>query len=848
MKSPYRIRFDTAMDTSIKYSRATGTTINAEAISRIEKEIFNTTELAPSTNDMRLYPFEEGFDFDTFLAYLYSISNDGNYIGNSLDYLERIAKNIDITIQLEELSLRSTERIGLKFLGLLSASTFIEGITREIKFPEEALVTDLSLSLSGGMLSLVPLEEGQNLPIIYSDDDVFFKIIQQTTFTGFNVSGSRSSILNNSFRRGVTVSVYTVNVEEVAVEFRLQTRYTNTDVIRIDLNPGIVGMRIVVLRLESPGKQLEVLTDTLINQESIDIPLNGNARELIIRMYKNFPDITTSERNEYQFSLEKVVGKSNKTVREGSMITTSIELPEGTEYVALLAEDYKPEGSSIRYQIAPLERENDPDEVVSFISIKPNNQSPAINLIDNEYPPDRFISLSRSSSNYVIKKTNRWNINTIDSYRIPLYNILEGINGDVGNNLKIENGKLLPKDNSTSIEEDGIILYNGIQDWEKVIERPTVIDRVENVEVLSKINPISQWFDPVPLIEPIEISVKPPADTNTFEVIYAPEGYENIVILDEENRQLASVINSVTGSGPYTVSINNVLEANRAYNISYTCKLRTNTTIDETSLQVSIENVVLERGVEYIYSPVNKSIILKRGTVPKTDSSPVFFSYDRTTIEENDVRFFRTWLLLDRRQRITITPFTQLEINTGNFHRVNDQNFSLENEVVLDEGIHKIESTQPYPSAIGVTNSEDFNFYTNEFSDANIDLTGLTYRAYPLPMRRVSVTDMEYNIPEISRTNFVFDEGRILVNSKPTWIEQSKLNLSTTAGAVGDYLLNRYLDKESQKNISNPEAYELVVKYKSAGAKRFIKVKVDMTREGIISPRVTKLGIVPIQA
>ena len=44
MKSPYRIRFDTAMDTSIKYSRATGTTINAEAISRIEK-IFNTTSL-----------------------------------------------------------------------------------------------------------------------------------------------------------------------------------------------------------------------------------------------------------------------------------------------------------------------------------------------------------------------------------------------------------------------------------------------------------------------------------------------------------------------------------------------------------------------------------------------------------------------------------------------------------------------------------------------------------------------------------------------------------------------------------------------------------------------------------
>ncbi len=100
MKSPYRIRFDTAMDTAISYSRATGTTITAESISSIEREIFNTTDLSPSTNDMRIYPFEDGFDFKEFLAYLYSISNDGNFISNSLDYLEKIARNVDITIQL----------------------------------------------------------------------------------------------------------------------------------------------------------------------------------------------------------------------------------------------------------------------------------------------------------------------------------------------------------------------------------------------------------------------------------------------------------------------------------------------------------------------------------------------------------------------------------------------------------------------------------------------------------------------------------------------------------------------------------------------------------------------------
>lgn len=846
MKSPYQIRFDTAMDTAIKYSRATGTTITADAISKIEREIFNTTKLAPSTDDMRLYPFEGGFDFDRFLAYLYSISNDGNYISNSLDYLERIARNIDISIQLEELALRSTERIGLKFLGLLSASTFIEGITREIKFPEEALINGLSLSLSGGMLSLIPLEEGQNLPIVYTDDDIVFKIIKQTTFTGFNVSGSRASVLNNSFRRGINVSIYTTNVEEVAVEFRLQTRFTNTDTIRIDLAPGLVGIRIEVWRLEAVGKELELLLDSLINQESIDIPLNGNARELVIRMFKNFPDITTSERNEYRFTLEKVIGKSSKTVREGSMVTTSIELPEGTEYVALVAEDYKPEGSSIRYQIAALEKENDPEEVASFISIIPNNQVPATSLVENDYPPDRFISLSRSSSTYLLKR-QKWDITPLENYRIPLYNILEGINSDVGNNLEIKNGRLIPKNSSTTIEDDGIIIYNGVQDWEKVVGSPVVKDRVENIQLVAKLNPTTLWFDPVPLIEPIEISVKPSSDTNSFAVEFEPEGYENISIVDQDNKPLASVINSVSGTGPYVVTINNLLEKDKAYRISYTAKLRIATTIDETSLQVVMDDTLLVRGVDYIYSPVNKSILLKRGSVPKIDSSAVFFSYDRTFVEQKEVRFFRTWLILDRRQRISIVPFTQLEITSGNFHRINDQNFSLENEAVLDEGIHKIESTQPYPSAIGITNSEDYNYYTGEYSDAGIDLSGLTYRAFAVPMRRVSVTDMEYNIPEESRYNFVFDDGKILMNRRPSWIDQAKLDLSTGVGAVGEYLLNRYLDVETQKNISLPEMFEIVVNYKSAGAKRFVRVKVDMTREGIISPRVTRLGIVPIQ-
>lgn len=63
MKNPWQIRFDTALEVTRKYIRNTGKSIDAIDIQNIEREIFNTSQLAPSTDDMRIYPFEEGFVF-----------------------------------------------------------------------------------------------------------------------------------------------------------------------------------------------------------------------------------------------------------------------------------------------------------------------------------------------------------------------------------------------------------------------------------------------------------------------------------------------------------------------------------------------------------------------------------------------------------------------------------------------------------------------------------------------------------------------------------------------------------------------------------------------------------------
>lgn len=849
MKNPWQIRFDTALEVTRKYIRNTGKSIDAIDIQNIEREIFNTSQLAPSTDDMKIYPFENGFDFERFLAYLYAIKNDSDFIENSLSYLESISNNIDISVQLEKLSLKSTEKIGNKFVALLSASTFIESVTREIKIPEEIQISNLGLSLAGNILSLIPIEQGFQQPISYVNDDVSFTIIQQTTMTGFNFNGNRASVLTDSFRRGIIVSVYTLNIEEVAVQFRLQTRYVNVDSIRLELNPGTVGMRLVVFRLEEIGKELEQISDTLINQESIDIPVIGNVQELVIRMYKNYPDIIIPERKEYQFVLEKVKGISNNTTRSGTAITSSIEVPEGTGYIALVVEDYIPRDGSINYQVATLSKDNDPNEPISWFNIKPNNKQPAIDLVNNELPPDRFISLSKGRGIYTIQKSDRWNLPFINLYRVPLYNILDSMNVEIGNDLKIENGVLKPAQPSIIIDYENIKIYNGQEDWEVVDSQLITTNLVENILVEKKVNTATQWFDPIRVPEPIEIIFKPSSDTNIFISPYEPIYFENISIVDEKNQQIAALINSKTFSNPnWDVEISETLKAEVVYTITYTVAVRSITTIDQNTIKLVMGGTELANGVDYIYSPVNNNIILKRGNVPKSEVQALFISYTRTVTEESNIRYYSTWVFLNKRTIIPISPFTQIEYGRGNFHRFDGVDHSLDTEVILDSGVHKIESTQPYPSAIGIFNSEDFNYYTGAYSDAYIDLSGVDFRAFEKPMRQVSLTDMEYNIPQNSRALYTVQEGKILINTKPSWIEPSLLATAAGAGAVGNYIMNRSFDKENQINISKPEAYKLEIGYTAGSGKRFIKVKVDMERSGIISPRVTRLGIVPIPA
>lgn len=76
-------------------------------------------------------------DFPRFLAFLYAIESDSNFITTALDQVGNAVRNLSLLSELEENALTLTKGIAKKFIALLSAVTFIKGITREIKIPEE---------------------------------------------------------------------------------------------------------------------------------------------------------------------------------------------------------------------------------------------------------------------------------------------------------------------------------------------------------------------------------------------------------------------------------------------------------------------------------------------------------------------------------------------------------------------------------------------------------------------------------------------------------------------------------------------------------------------------------------
>lgn len=852
MKTPWDVRLEETIRTLVRFAKDQGRAVTAEDLISLESQVFASASLEPSTDDLKLYPFEK-LDEIRFLAYHYAVEADMNFITKSLDEIEAALKNLLLASEVEQMATLATQRIANLHLALLSAATFIEGITREIAIPDEIDTSSSNLQSLGGSLSMRAENSRLGNRSTYVTDDIDITVTQEQSMTGNQITGNRLSVLDNSFRRGFNLRVFTERVDTIETTLRIRSRFPATNRLTLELSPSVVGTQLEVDILPSLGSSVQNVFSDVVNREEVVIEFAATPIEqLIIRATKDFPDVKNDQFIAYDFTYEKIRAENTTTARSGRALTTAIELPDGTEYVALLAEDFIPEGSSIRYEIAPVA---DEDEIpTTFFEITPNNQDPASTLTNNELPADRFIPVSGGSAEVPIGRQTRWNLQVINDFKTRVFNLLQETTVDVNEEIEIkeEEGsfRIVPTNPGTEILFDTIELYNGIGDWEVVTEERIEEDAISGITLTTVFdNLYENWFDEVQMLEPITetVSIRTGA-TNTITLQNPVGSRDGFVIRNEAGDLITAIVN--TGIGTNTVSINFALEPGQIYNITYLTPKRDNTTIVPGSIQLFSDGTPLVEDRDFIYSPVTGKILLVRnaGNIVLEDSI-LTASYTRR-VEDVDLgsrTFFRTWVEVPRTTLVRIQPFTPSEVSAGNFHRIDDNDVSLETSFELQPGIHEITTTQPEPSARGIEDDSDVNIITGLKSNAGIVLENIPYRAFRFPMRRISLSDLEYNTRSGDRTVFSFNAGRILIPRKPSYIDQAILDVPTSTNTIGEFLRNKKLNPETSKYLSYPEQFLLRFAYRTPENKKFVRVRCIMDRGGDISPRIDRLGIAPVR-
>lgn len=858
MRSPWQIRLQESINSLARWARSQSKPILAKDLIDLERAIFASPDLQPSTDDLKLIPFEP-LETERFLAYNRAIEADSNTITKSLDEFEQVLRNFWILIDIENISTKATERIAKLYLALLSASTFIDGVTREVAIPDELEIPPSSISVAGNVLSMRAEAVRFTQHGTYVEDDVEVIVTKQQTMTANALKGRKSSILDRTFERGFSLTVVTRRVDDVEVTARIRARAPVSNKVTLELTPSVVGTILTVYVVSARGVKPVNIFSSVVNNEVIEIYMADTAVEqLIVVMEKNFPDIKTEKQISYVFAIEKVRIENTNTARFGQILSKPIKVEDGSIAVALLAEDYIPSDSSVQYEIAPVADEDEIPE--QFFTVKPNNQNPASVLNNNELPEERFVSLLRNKAQVNLIQDEIWNLPVVLGYRRRLFNLLSPfVDTEINKDLKI--GELEGQaiiglvDEASGIEviDDSIVVYNGIKDWTYSKGEFRDEDTVDGIVLDCIFDPASAWFTPIEILEPYTQSYVPrDKDTIQASLDFPVEKRDNFRLFDESGVEISAYINS--GMGTKDISLNYVLEKNKVYTFTYLIKVRSTTNIDRNTLKVFSGTTQLTFGNDYSYSDINRTIILNRASPNILRDSnaqrnvTIVVSYKRTVIDDRLSKrvIFETWLYLDRTTTVPINPFTPVEVAAGNFHSINGQDVSLVGSVELNPGEHHIFSTQPEPSAVQFSTDTDFNSLTKRKSSAGINLEGLNYRAYRFPMRRVNIADLELNVEANDPKVYSFVNGSILLARQPDFVEQGFLDTPNNIGMLGSRLRAKIINQNTGRYLTKPEQFLVQMSYKVKTAKGYVRIRITMNRGGAIGPRVSRLGIVPI--
>lgn len=270
----------------------------------------------------------------------------------------------------------------------------------------------------------------------------------------------------------------------------------------------------------------------------------------------------------------------------------------------------------------------------------------------------------------------------------------------------------------------------------------------------------------------------------------------NIRVIDKETNNLVSIDNysgNIITLNPDTV--------NKYAQVSVTYHTKISTIEDNDRVIIEVDknslryrnslNSPYKKDSAIYYDDTNNKIVLNRGTTIPMDGygiGSVYISFKYNIKSQDKYKLYRTYVYYEGTKTITIFPFTQGEIYSGNFHMIDGNDVSRSKKYVMTPGWHSIITTQPYKT--NPDNPNDVNSLTNNNTNAGINITGYSIqRAFNKSLRQVSLHTLLNATPPNDTKSFAIKDNKIYISYTPETLPDSSFLTDATDHLTGNELL-----------------------------------------------------------
>ena len=525
------------------------------------------------------------------------------------------------------------------------------------------------------------------------------------------VYGSVFSLVSALATESITLSLEGTPSGTAGFEIRIKTDLTDIDLIEIDFGSVQTGTTVVVTGSPDRVKYTTLSTFQILMRRAI-VPYDNSVplREIRLYMTRSLPTVSSPMRTASEFMITSVL----PVTRKHDIVSTYVsrKIPLGDVSACALAIDAVTTGD------AYVECYVTTSEVDGEASGYRPYRIDGTDLI--EFPADVItVDIAPPSSGDVLD----WSFLPTYGDEKRLYPVL-GIGGSTlpdvtisgeGVTISAESGKprkLVFADGVTPVY-DSARMYRGMNDYSISHSNTGIPVRCDGLVVSYPVAGYSNGRFPLPMLCTIQLTSSmmredPAIHGDTLLVVpcevLGPDGFR--MIHSSGTTVSPEIVSIDPGKNESTIRMRFIPVYAGEYMVTvmiplaqYESMKGTSVVVDPSTLVINAGRI-LSIGTDYIFSQESRDLTFRTegmtsviaeysGTETRTEPFPVYTTYVETT----------------GLSRIEITGFTATELSAGNFHRIDGVDCSTLAAYDVKAGLHRIESTQPFPCSPAEVNS-----------------------------------------------------------------------------------------------------------------------------------------------